>query len=165
MAEQDHDPALNQLGRQLRDLSPQACPLDRDALMFRAGRSSARAHWLWPVLAALATCLAVTFGAALLVQPPPTRIDEAHTYYPPRIPPQVNFPRSIISSSDPDGPSEPPGDAVAAPPRDDLWATPDTGYFHTQNSLLRWGLDGVPLPPAEAAPRPAEKPAMLIRSF
>ncbi len=164
MAEQDHDPALNQLGRRLRDLSPQACPLDRDALMFRAGRSSARAHWVWPLLTALASVLAVTFAAALLVQPPPpvpaanwtsgSRIQGFQGSSP--LPPQP------FGSIDP--PSESEGDAVAVP-KDDLWATPDTGYFHTQNSLLRWGLDGVPPPPAEAAPRPAEKPAMLLRSF
>src|SRR5713226_6344868 len=91
MAQQDYDPDLNHLGRQLRGLTPRPCPIDRDAVMFRAGQASVPRTWLWPVATALSTCLAITFGAALLVQPAlqsrvevaPGRQPSPHNYGPP----------------------------------------------------------------------------------
>jgi hypothetical protein len=160
MASNDFDPDLNHLGRELRGLTPRPCPIDRDAVMFRAGQSSVPRNWLWPVLTALATCAAVTFGAALLVQPGP------EVMYPPGKP--------YGQQATPTWPSGPPGLPDDLPPgmagnqpaaaEEESWPTPDTNYFHTQNNVLRWGLAGVPLPPTASPPR-TERRDMLMRSF
>lgn len=162
MAQQDHDPDLNRLGRELRGLTPQPCPINRDAVMFRAGQASVPRNWLWPVATALSTCLAITFGAALLIQPAfehrveatPTWKPNPHNYDPP-----------VQNGIMPGGPGDGPGEVPAATTEEEIWPAPQTGYFHAENKVLRWGLDGIASPPAAPAPRPAEKPEMLLRSF
>jgi hypothetical protein len=61
--------------------------------------------------------------------------------------------------------SVPEKDEAPALAENDDRPTPGTAYFHAQHDILRWGLDGIPQPPAPAAPRPAEKPEMLLHSF
>jgi hypothetical protein len=156
MAANDFDPDLNHLGRELRGLAPRPCPIDRDAVMFRAGQSSVPRNWLWPVLTAVATCAAVTFGAALLVEP----AAEGRFFH--------SYPPAPATTYNPSWtPSTPEGDVPGWEPTaadEEPWPTPDTNYFHTQNNVLRWGLDGVPLPPTTPTPR-AEKRDMFFRSF
>jgi hypothetical protein len=161
MAHQDFDPDLNHLGRQLRGLSPRPCPIDRDAVMFRAGQASVPRTWLWPATTAVSTCLAITFAAALVVQPALERRSQVvpdwqsrpHGYSSP-VP---DFPLSV-------GPGDAPGEAPAAS-EEDVWPAPQTGYFHAEHNVLRWGLEGIAVPPPVSAPRPAEKAEMLWRSF
>ena len=161
MARHEYDPDLNHLGRQLRHLTPRPCPIDRDAVMFRAGQASVPRNWLWPVATALSTCLAITFGAALVVQPAlNSRVqveqggwqNKPHYYGGPAV------------GATTDGPDGMPGEAPAAS-EEDVWPTPQAGYFHAENNVLRWGLEGIPSPPPAPAPRPVEKPDMLLRSF
>lgn len=60
MSNEIPDPALTELAAALAGLEPQPASLDRDQLMYLAGRSSARrAPWLWPSATAL-------FGLATL---------------------------------------------------------------------------------------------------
>jgi hypothetical protein len=161
MAHKDYDPDLNNLGRQLRGLTPRPCPINRDAVMFRAGQASMPRNWLWPVATALSTCLAITFGAALLVQPAfEHRVEVA----PPWKPDLPNYRATVPGAIPSDGPGEAPGEGPAAT-EDDVWPAPQTGYFHAENKVLRWGLDGIASPPALPPSRPAEKPEMLLRSF
>lgn len=161
MAQQDYDPDLNHLGRQLRGLTPRPCPIDRDAVMFRAGQASVPRNWLWPVATALSTCLAITFGAALLVQP---ALDHRVEVAPGRQPSPHNYGSTVQDFSPQNGPGETPDEPTIAA-EEDVWPAPQTGYFHAQNNVLRWGLDGIAVPPPASAPRPAEKPEMLLRSF
>ncbi len=138
--------------------------------MFQAGQASVPRSWLWPTLTLLFAGLTVTFGAALLVQPgsqnspvfrapsPPVR-----TIQPPAMPMQP--PGYPIDQEQPESgmPSIVGGPAISR--SGDTWGTPKAEYFHQENNILRWGLDAVPLPPTTPAPRPAEKPAMLMRMF
>jgi hypothetical protein len=161
MAHKDYDPDLNHLGRQLRGLTPRPCPIDRDAVMFRAGQASVPRNWLWPVATALSTCLAITFGAALLVQPAFEHRVEVAPGWQPKLH-SYGVPADDVPVSG--GGGDLPGDAAAAT-EEEFWPAPQTGYFHAENKVLRWGLDGIASPPAAPAPRPAEKPEMLLRSF
>jgi hypothetical protein len=128
--------------------------------MFRAGQASARRHWLWPVLTLLATGLAAMFAAALILQPGSRQASsQGPGNWTPK-PPAIN--QSSVAPDD-----EMTGAADGEPAAGDGgdWLKPDTPYSHAQQNLLRWGLDGLPLAPALAAPPPPEKPAMLLRSF
>ena len=157
MAQQDFDPDLNQFGRELRGLTPRACPVNRDAVMFRAGQASVPRNWLWPVATALSTCMAATFGAALLVQS--TAQVQVRSVYVPQagsFETQPSFPPLTV----PEASAEEPVTLSEV----SAWETPDTPYFHLQNDVLRWGLDGLPMPPP-AAPQHTEKRDMLLRSF
>jgi hypothetical protein len=171
MSENEHDPDLIHLGRDLRRLSPRPCPIDRDAVMFQAGQASVPRNWLWPTLTLLFAGLTVTFGAALLVQPssqtspayrlpgPPMR-----SIQPPGMPmQQPSYPMIDQEQPEPGMPSIVGGPTMSR--SGDARATADAEYFHQENNILRWGLDAVPLPPPTPAPRPAEKPGMLMRMF
>jgi hypothetical protein len=160
MAQQDHDPDLNRLGRELRGLTPRPCPINRDAVMFRAGQASVPRSWLWPVLTALSIGLAVTFAAALFIQPAQAPVPNYPTIVRP-LPGAMPSQPSMLGSQDV---SVPQSDDAVASEGDDR-PTPHGGYLGAENNILRWGLDGIPMPPTTAAPRPAEKPEMLMRSF
>jgi hypothetical protein len=54
------DPATDRLSR----FTPTAAGLDRDAILFAAGRRSARMSWLWP---AAAVVLAISQAATLVI--------------------------------------------------------------------------------------------------
>jgi hypothetical protein len=62
---------LIEMERQLAARVPSAVGLSADAMLFAAGRASARSgtiRFLWPTLAACASVLAVIFGVALFVE-------------------------------------------------------------------------------------------------
>src|SRR5262245_7863486 len=70
MSEQTHDPELAGFERTLKSLSPAPAAMDRDVLMFQAGRASARRNgWRWPVATAVLASTAIVF--ALLWQQRP----------------------------------------------------------------------------------------------
>jgi hypothetical protein len=101
------------------------------------------------------------FAAALFIQPTQAPV----SYYPTNI---RHVPGAVPSRPTlvyPQDSSVLESDEAAATAEGDDWPTPDSAYFHAQNSILRWGLDGIPQPPKTAAPRSAEKPDMLLRSF
>jgi hypothetical protein len=162
MAESNRDADLNALGKDLQGLMPRACPINRDAVMFRAGQASVPWNWKWPFATALSSCVAVTFAAALLLQPalPSPTIQP---YYSGPIRGPIPPPAASWSSNDPPGGPMTPGDVMTA--NEEPLPTPDTAYFHAQDSLLRWGLDGLPMPPLAAPPPALEKREMLLRSF
>jgi len=162
MAESNCDSDLNALSKDLQRLTPRACPINRDAVMFHAGQASVPWNWKWPFATALSSCLAFTFAAALLVQPsPPPPTMQPYYSGPMRGP--IAPPAAPWNGIDPPGGPVMPGDMMTAD--EEPLPTPDTAYYHTQSSLLRWGLDGLPMPPP-AAPTPVlEKREMLLRSL
>lgn len=56
---------LDQFERTLAALAPVAPRLDRDAVMYEAGRGSSRRHWIWPTAAWGFALLAAGFGIRL----------------------------------------------------------------------------------------------------
>jgi hypothetical protein len=139
MSQPDPAPELDALADELRRLAPTPPGLDRDALLFRAGRASAGRGWLWPAATAVSSLTAAALGAALLLQPPPQTVVET-------IRVRVEAP----------APSAPPGVepypvAAEAPAPDDR-----PPHLRLQEHLLRWGLDGLGEPPqSEPPPRPS----------
>jgi len=150
---------LNRLESALRGLTPSADPLDRDALLYEAGRAyeAARAavpppRWPWPLAAAVSAMLAVTFGIVLLTGP--SRMVERVVYVQPPAPAPVPAP----PADTPAPPEQPPAASSASP-----WEPEPTPYEQACDNVLRWGLDG--LPPAPPARPQTLKTDQLIRPF
>jgi hypothetical protein len=135
MSERPHDAALTEFERALAALEPAPPALDRDRLLFEAGRRSARRRgWPWPAAAAALGLLAAGLGGTLLLRPAPpvvVRVVREHTVSPVHAP---------------DGDSEDGPAPVGRP-----------GYFQLREQLLTRGLESLPTP----APAPAEPPAPL----
>jgi hypothetical protein len=134
MSTPTHDPALNELANVLARLRPAPAPLDRDLLMYRAGLLARRRwQWFWPCLAAAMTLLATGLGLGLLFQPPHQQVHQV----------------IVVRETQPPPETAPPVPAAAAdhPARQ----PPLTYYTQLQEQVLRWGLDGLPQPPAPPA--------------
>jgi hypothetical protein len=146
------DPGLNEVASALAALRPNPPALDRDRLLFRAGRASAPRPWFWRAATAVAATAALALAGVLIFRPAPPPVvqvvhirDEAPP--PPAAPPK-------------DEP--PPAPAESEPPaRPYPWTM--TPYTRLEDKLLRWGLDGLPEPTPSAAP--AETVDSLLKSF
>ena len=144
MSERPEERELTALESALRDLRPKPETLDRAALMYRAGRASARG-WVWPAATALSTLAAIILGMAWWVRPEPAVVER------------------IVYVTAPSG--QPNGATSAREGQDHLSPklTPDEGsrgawsrYVYLQEQILKRGLEG--LPSTSASP---EKPLNL----
>jgi hypothetical protein len=168
------DPEMTAFETQLRGLRPSS-HIDREALMFRAGRASAARSWAWQLATVCSTVVAGILGIGLLVSPP-RHVVERHVYLPE--PPAPKLP-------DAPAPGNSPGAAVAQSPQASQPSTqqddrmPDNQASEpTQDSalilyqsrlrlrdhLLHWGLDGLPVRSEPHWSEPAETPASLLRA-
>ncbi len=134
-------PELSALADALRALAPAPAALDRDELLFRAGRSSAPRprRWPWALATALASVTALGLGGALLFRPPATHTVERVVH--------VTVVREARAPAPPE-PAPPQPETAPAP----LESSPTLGpgrYRQMEDQLLRWGLDGVGMPPPE----------------
>jgi hypothetical protein len=133
MPERPHEPPLTDLERSLLTLAPAPPALDRDRLLFEAGRRSARGRRLWPCATAALALVSAALGAAVVLRPAP--------------PPVVQ----VITRDRPAPP--PPTAAASSQPADESPAPGAPSYFQLQEQLLTRGLDGLPeLPPPPAVP-------------
>jgi hypothetical protein len=130
---------LNDQAELLQRLQPSTAALDRDRLMFEAGRQAAgispavhRPDWFWPLATAVSSLLALGLGLILLLQP--TLREQA-------LPEQQ---QKHLPSPE----AEPAGQPE--------W--PESPYHRLQEQLSHWGPDSMPAP-APAAP--ARQPATL----
>jgi hypothetical protein len=144
MSENHPRPEITEVEALLQGLKPAAGGLDRDRILFRAGRASARGpgRVAWPVLSAVLGLATVALAVALAARPaPPERV----VYV------EVNRPDSVPH---PMGP-ERPGDASELPlsptaPLEQVFVSGGRPLMEQQ--LLRWGLDALPAPAAQAGP-------------
>jgi hypothetical protein len=120
MSNERGDAALNALESALGSLTPRPVALDRDALMYRAGRSSIRR---WQLATGVAIALATALAVLLIVRPPVVRI-----VYVPAPPAPVQE-------------AAPPLPPDTEPSADE---SPKSPYFRLQEQLLSRGLDGLP---------------------
>ncbi len=137
MSERPEELELTALASALRDLRPSPETLDRAALMYRAGRASARG-WIWPSATAAAGALAMVLGVLLFLRPVPSAVERV-VYLPATQPePSVTTPEE------------------SAPPLpDDAGQGGWSRYVHLQEQILDHGLDGLPAPsstPQEQVP-------------
>jgi hypothetical protein len=149
---------LSRLANSLAVLQPRVRPLDRDALMFRAGQASVpRTGWKWPLAASLSSFLAVVLGATLVLR---AAQGPAVVSVPKPMPPMRNWqdqPPAVPFAAPPGAPTTPsPYSSTEEPPL--------PRHLQIQEQILRWGLDGLPAAPAPAQPRP-ESIDMFLRSF
>ncbi|HWG45226.1 MAG TPA: hypothetical protein VN688_20850 [Gemmataceae bacterium] len=143
MSERSEDLELTGLESALRGLQPQVETLDRAVLMYRAGRASARG-WGWPLATLGATTLAIVLGILPLIRPAPVVVERIVYLPAPQPQPPAPTPEESVTPSTPD--------SIVVEPLD---ASPRSRYLRMQEQVLRWGLDGLPMPPPAA---PTEEP-------
>jgi len=154
VSEQELNPDLSALADALAGLKPRPAALDRDALMFCAGRASAPRRWGWPLVTAAVSLLALGLGVGLFVRQPLVveRIEYVRVEVPVPAPPAPETPAPVPT----------PADTPSLVTHEDE-APPLSGVRRLEDHLLRWGFDG--LPPAPHAPPPKETPDSLLRSL
>lgn len=179
------EPGLNEIESALQFLSPAPARLDRDRLMYLAGRNAPRnrpiTRWVWPALAASFAIVSIGEAGLLAFRPDPEpRVVERLVYLPGPIPvptPTPNgSPAEVPSTALVASTSEDPDEVVIlhqSPPRPSL--APSVNPFWPPASspaglrlrILRDGLDALPEPPPlPIAMRPAgEATAPAARSF
>jgi len=137
------DSELSAIEAALGSLAPARSRIDRDLVMFRAGQSTARApsstRRAWVVSALSLGLIAMAEGLLLAYRPPPRVVEK------------------VIVVREPAGPGaeSPPERAlvfVAPAPAPRLSGEPlalgRTAYERMAEQVLRYGLDGLPAPPA-----------------
>ncbi len=130
---------MNAVESALRGLTPTPQPLNRDALMYQAGRTSAAPRpWLWQAATAAAMLCAVGIGIAFWMRPAEVRRVERIVYLP--APPPAPAPTPPVEPPSPG--SRPTTSLIASP-----WEPPASRYEQVRDNVLRWGLDGLPPAP------------------
>jgi hypothetical protein len=149
------DPRLSEVAAALAALAPRPPALDRDRLLFNAGRASAPRPWFWRLTAAASTTLAAVLAATLLLRPAPPPVQ--HTVY-------VQIEAVPQPPPKPEPPLAPAPAESEPPPAPAFYSWPSTPYTRLEDRVLRWGLDGLAEPtPASAAP--PETLDSLLRSL
>jgi hypothetical protein len=145
--EEINQPINDPLESSLRQFTPRASGIDRDRLMFLAGREAKdekreagvnrKANWLWPVAAFVSTgvaaCLAIAFGLQVMQQPK-ERIVVREVFVP--------APQTAAVAQAPAAP-----DFVPAPPPPVSpigWSLPAGSLLQMRNVALRFGVDALP---------------------
>jgi hypothetical protein len=150
MSEALDRPEMNDVEASLGKLSPSPAALDRDRLMFQAGRASVRVPWLWPAAAATATLTAAALALVLVFRPAPLSVVETKVVI-------------IHKETLPPTPfSEPPPESWV---KAEVWTDeprPQTDYLRRRQEVLRWGVDMLPpTPPGEASSAPTLTPGAI----
>ena len=137
------DPGLSEIAAALAALRPAAPAVNRDRLLFQAGRASAPRPWFWRATTAVAVTTAAVLAAVLIFRPAaPANQIERIVYVHDQPPPPLAAPKEDKALSP--NPPEP------APP--EPYRRPQTPYTRLEDKVLRWGLDGLDEPPPPLAP-------------
>ena len=144
------EPRLNEVAAALAALRPSPPALDRDRLLFNAGRASVSRPWLWRIAAAASTAAAARPGRD------PDSAARAAAGRARRLRPGRAGP-ATAAAKDRGAALPPPAPAESEPPPGPLYSSPSTPYTRLEDRVLRWGLDGL----AEPAPPPAAPPETL----
>ena len=132
----------------LAALAPAPAALDRDRLMFQAGRAARPvAPWSWPAATGVLTAVAAALALVMITRPPvvtETIVVRVPVAVTPALPP-------------PKTASETPADSQAVavqPVKATTGSLTPPGYLKLQEQVLHWGLDalysGPPVAPIEA---------------
>ena len=133
---------LNAIESALGSLVPAGGPIDRDAILFRAGQAAARpgaaGRRAWQGLAASLALVALGEAALLAHRPPPTVVERVVVV---RVPTPTPSPTVVI-----------PERAVVREPErrpdEGMLAMGQTAYSRLAGQVMRYGLDGLPASPA-----------------
>jgi hypothetical protein len=135
-----NDPEPDALAAELQRLAPRPASLDRDRLLFEAGRASAPRVWPWQLIAGAGVLTSLLLAVGPVFRPP-TVVERV--VYVPRDEPPVHL---RIAPPIPDRPDGPSSGSPEQP-------SPLTRYQLLQEKLLRWGLDGVEREPPLLPPQ------------
>ena len=141
MSEAHDRSEINALESALGKLSPSPAALDRDRLMFQAGRVAARRPWLWPAVAGAASLTAAALALVLVFRSAPVAIVEQRVV----VIQQQTSPVGPAHSERRPETSEPVGEDEPPLPR--------AAYLRRLQEVLRWGVDT--LPPSEPERTPS----------
>jgi hypothetical protein len=135
MAENHPRPDVSDVEALLQELKPVATGLDRDRVLFRAGRASVLrpGRFVWPATSGVLALATLALSVALAVRPEP---GERIVYV---TVPQPAPPKEAAPSD------RPPGVIDAGTPTTDR-ALLTGGRSLMERQLLRWGLDALPMP-------------------
>ncbi len=139
------DPQLSEVAAALAALAPRPAALDRDRLLFRAGRASAPRPWFWRLSAAASTTAAVVLASVLYMRPTAAPVERV-VY--------VQVAPAPVKAPSPMEATVAPAAAAESEPPAPSYSWPTTAYTRLEDRLLRWGLDGLdePMPPPAAPP-------------
>ena len=150
MSEPLDRPEMTALEASLGKLAPCPAALDRDRLLFEAGRASARPGRLWQGAAAAASLTAAALALLLVLRPAPVTVVEPRVVYVHERP---------APQPAPEDPATPPAEVATA---DDEAPVPQTEYLRRRQEVLRWGVDMLPPPvPGTALSSPLLTPGSL----
>jgi hypothetical protein len=150
------DPRLNDVAAALAALAPHPPALDRDRLLFKAGRASAPRPWFWRITAATTTSVAVVLAAVVILRPLPAPVDRVVYVQVAVPPPQPAPPKEEIKT---------PPTTVESEPPEPAYSWPTTPYTRLEDRLLRWGLDGLDEPSPSPPAAPPETLKSLLQSL
>ena len=135
------DPELNPIEAALRSLVPARGRIDRDRVLFRAGQAAVRSPSFgrrgWMAIAASLALIALAEAAALAHRPPFRIVERVVVVPAPAAPP-------------PERAAVPAQEAPEARPLGDSFGPGPTASDRLAWQVLRYGLDGLPAPPAAA---------------
>jgi hypothetical protein len=128
MPEHPIDPELAAVSSQLGGLAPRPAALDRDRLLYEAGRRSVRRSRLWPAIAGMFAILSVDLGVRLAYAPPRTEI----VY--------------VTKVADENGASkdEERSASVVYESDSEAYVPGSPGYVGLRNQVVRFGADSLP---------------------
>jgi hypothetical protein len=153
MSDQSPNPALNALESKLTSLTPLPSGLDRDYLLYHAGRASVRGlGWFWPSATGFLLLVTAGLSLALLVRPvqrPEPQVIERIV----RVPLEVPRPAAPSTSAQALSPH-----VAATYSSDDEYEKQQAENARARRQAFRFGVDSVPPPPASSV---AEKPLPL----
>lgn len=143
---------LNDLAAALRDLTPKPAGLDRETLLFRAGQAAAPRRWFWPLATLVATSTAGVLAVLLALRP--VRVEH-------RIEERI-IERLVPVPVEPSPPSPSPGERELSPGENpaglgypaDAAPARQTPGDRMREHLLRWGFEGLPVPPPDPVQAP-----------
>ncbi|MCI0641491.1 MAG: hypothetical protein L0Y72_29865 [Gemmataceae bacterium] len=135
---------LSELERALTGLQPKPPTLNRDDLLFRAGRASVRGRWFWPLTALCLGVVSVCLAVVLWSQPQ-DEPEIRYVYVPKAVPMQV--PQAPFVVPQPAPWPDPPEIEQSPPP------SPLSGYsnWRLQQQAIRFGVDSLPATWTQAA--------------
>jgi hypothetical protein len=123
------DPDLVALSTALGGLAPAAAAIDRDRLLFEAGRRSVRRPWASPMLTGVFAVLAIGFGVRLMTAPP--QVQTVYVVEASRERERPEFLNSKLEFRTPV--AEAPGSPRAG-----------AEYLHLRDQVVRFGADSLP---------------------
>jgi len=141
--------------RSLSMLRPAGSRIDRDCLLFLAGRASAEpirpgtvvGRWMWPAATLASSLVALVLLALLVTRSGPGATHDAQEVRNNRSPvPAAAGPRAVAVVEQPDSPIDPRAVPVATPDEAAREIAAASNYPRLRSFVLAYGIDALPEP-------------------